>query len=78
MTTGLLYAVEQWGDECAGLGLNNLIDKIHVYFLNRVPAFSKSHHWSWKRIGPPFMAPIHSGFVVTEKRTADGDLGCTD
>lgn len=41
---GLLYAVEWWGDECVGLGLNNLIDKIHVYFLNRAPAFSESHH----------------------------------
>lgn len=34
------------GDENVSIGLNNLIDKIHVYFLNRVPAFCKSHHCS--------------------------------
>lgn len=31
------------GDEYVGLGLNNLIDKIHVYFLNRAAAFCESH-----------------------------------
>lgn len=30
--------------EWVSLGLNDLIDKIHVYFLNRVPAFCKSRH----------------------------------
>lgn len=53
---GLPCAVEwRGGYECVGLGLNDLIDKIHVYFLNRAPAFSKTPPlWSWKRIGPPF------------------------
>lgn len=27
-----------WGDECVGAGLNNLVDKIHVYFLDRAPS----------------------------------------
>lgn len=40
----MLYAVEWKGDECVGLGLNNLADKIHVYFLHRMPVFSKSRH----------------------------------
>ncbi len=43
-TMGLLRAVEWMGDECVGLELNDLIDKIHVYFLNRGPAFSESRH----------------------------------
>lgn len=46
-------------------GLNDLIDEIHVYFPDRL--LQEPSLWSWKRIGPPFMAPIHLVFVVTER-----------
>lgn len=70
-------AVEWRGDECAGLGLNNLIDKNPCLFLlNRTPAFSESCysglgnklvHLSW--------LPFIQFSLLEKERTADGDLG---
>lgn len=62
-----------------GLGLNDLIDKNHVYFLNRAPAFSKSRHSGLRNeLVLLSRLPFIQFSLLQEKRTADGDLGRTD
>lgn len=62
-----------------GLGLNDLVDKIHVYFLNRAPAFSKSLYCGLEN-ELVFLTwlPFIQFSLLQKKRTADGHLGCTD
>lgn len=54
MAVGRLHAAEWGGGKCAGLGLNDLTDKKHVYFLNRAPPATKSRHCGLQRNGPSF------------------------